>query len=81
MIAITTNVTVIVMANLQMILMVKAILIFKQEWLSDVPEDELLLLTRIATVAYAALRFVIDYSLPARQDFVLEFLTGKELSS
>ena len=81
MIAVNSNVSVVLFANLQMILVVKAILIFKQEWLLDVPEDEVLLLTRIATVAYAALRFVIDYSLPARQDFVLEFLTGKELSS
>ena len=81
MIAVTSNVSVMLIPNLQMILFVKAILILKPEWLLDVPEDEVLSLTRIATVAYAALRFVSDYSLPARQDFVLEFLTGKELSS
>ena len=81
MIGIYTNVMVIIIANLQMILVVKSILIFKQEWLVDVPEDEVLLLTRIASVAYAALRFVIDYSLPARQDFTLEFLTANQLLS
>ena len=79
--AIAANASMLVAANVQMILLVKAILLFKQEWLADVQEDEVLLLTRIATIAYAALRFVIDYALPARLDITVEFLTGKELSS
>ena len=79
--AIAANVTILVAANVQMILLVKAILIFKNEWLEDILEDEVLLLTRIASVAYAALRFVLDYALPARQNLILEFLTGKDISS
>ena len=79
--AIAANVTILVAANVQMILLVKAILIFKNEWLEDILEDEVLLLTRIASVAYAALRFVLDYALPARQNLILEFLTGNDISS
>ena len=60
--AVMTNVTILVHAYVQVILFVKAILIFKQGWLEDILEDEVLLLSRIASVAYAALTFVIDYS-------------------
>ena len=82
--AIVLNVNIFVLlANVQMILIVKSILIFKQEWLADVPEDEILLLTRIATIAYTALRFVMDYSLPnsLKQSLIMELLTGKKISS
>ena len=79
--AVMTHATILVQSYVQMILFVKAILIFKQGWLEDILEDEVLLLTRIASIAYAALRFVIDYSMPARQALLLEFLTGKQVLS
>ena len=63
------------------ILLVKAILIFKQAQIVDVPEDEIVFLARVATISYAGIRFVIDYMMPERETKMIEMLSGVKMST
>ena len=77
----STNLVGLVTAFATVIFLVKAVFIFKQCWIVDVPEDEIILLARVVTTFYAGIRFVIDYSLPERETMVIEMLSGVKMST
>ena len=68
-------------ASLQMILIIKAILIFKPEWLSNSTDTEVLNYTRMVSVTYATIRFWVDFLPPAKATFGTKLLTGKPLET
>ena len=76
-----TNFVSLVSAFATVLLLVKAVFIFKQGWIVDVAEDEIIYLARVATVSYAGIRFVIDYCMPERETKMIEMLSGVKMST
>ena len=61
MLFIFSNVTILLLASVQVTIVVKAILIFKGHWLEDWDDSTILMISRLATVLYATVRFMVDY--------------------
>ena len=61
MLFIFSNVTILLLASVQVTILVKAILIFKGHWLEDWDDSTILMISRLATVLYATVRFMVDY--------------------
>ena len=76
-----TNIVCLINATAQVILTVKAIFIFKPGWIADIEEDEIIVLARVAEIAYVGVRFVLDYSLPERYSRLIDFYTGIKMNT
>ena len=61
MLFIFSNVTILLLASVQVTIVVKAILIFKGHWLEDWDDSTILMISRLASALYATVRFMVDY--------------------
>ena len=68
-------------ASAQMILAVKAVLIFKSEWIVDYEEDEIIVLARVAEIGYVGIRVILDYLMPERETFLIELFAGVQMKT
>ena len=57
----SSNITILLFASVQVTTVVKAILIFKGHWLEDWDDSTIQIISRLATVLYATVRFMVDY--------------------
>ena len=61
MLFIFSNVTILLFASVQVTIVVKAILIFKGHWLDQLDDSTVQMISRLATLLYATIRFMVDY--------------------
>ena len=69
------------LAFLQALLVVKALLIFKADWLADRLESEVIWISRISAMTYSGLRFFIDFHQPTKSFHTLSLLTSTNMKS
>ena len=69
------------LAFLQALLVVKALLIFKADWLADRLDSEVIWISRIWVMTYSGLRFFIDLHQPTKFFHTLSLLTSTNLKS
>ena len=65
MMFIFSNISSLSFASVQMTIAVKAILIFKGEWFEEVTDSTIQTSTRLATLIYSGIRFLVDYHAPS----------------
>ena len=58
---VTVNFSALLIAFAQVTVVVKAILVFKAHWLTEVPDGQVIRISRIIAGIYASLRFFIDF--------------------
>ena len=68
-------------SSIQTILMVKALLIFKGEWMADFTDSDILWLSRRFIAVYSSAVFIIDYHQMPRPYPFLKFLAGTDMNS
>merc|ERR1712004_37837 len=63
------------------LLVVKALLIFKADWLADRLDSEVIWIVRIWVMTYSGLRFFIDFHQPTKSFHTLSLLTSTNMKS
>ena len=65
-------------ASIQTILVIKAVLIFKGEWLADLPDFEVIWISRKMILVYSSLTFLIDFCQTPKSFPAWKLLTGSD---
>ena len=82
MLFISSNAMTLPFASVQVTILVKAILIFKGHWLEDWDDSTIRMISRLATVLYATIRFMVDYLVnDPRQTALLTLLTNTDMKT
>ena len=82
MLFISSNAMTLPFASVQVTIVVKAILIFKGHWLEDWDDSTIRMISRLATVLYATIRFMVDYLVnDPRQTALLTLLTNTDMKT
>ena len=58
----SVNNLVLLLSAIQVTIVVKALLIFKGQWLFDVPDERILLVSRCVAILYTICRFLVDFA-------------------
>ena len=69
------------LAMVQAVVLVKALLIFKGEWLADRTDSEVIWFSRIFVMLYSGFRFLVDFSQPPKTFHTLTLLTSTDVKS
>ena len=82
MLFISSNAMTLPFASVQVTILVKAILIFKGHWLEDWDDSNIQMISRLASVLYATIRFMVDYLVnDPRQTALLTLLTNTDMKT
>ena len=77
-----SNVGVLSITGFQVILGVKAMLIFKPHWLAEQTDSEVVRKSSVAALVYTSTRFILDFILtPSRTSTELELLVGVQVQT
>ena len=68
------------LANCQSYIMVNAVLIFKAEWVNDLPDEAFLMITRAFVIIYTLTAKFLDAS-KSQNPKALEYMTGRDEAS
>ena len=68
------------LANCQSYIMVNAVLIFKAEWVNDLPDEAFLIITRAFVIIYTLTAKFLDAS-KSQNPKALEYMTGRDEAS
>ena len=78
---VATSCTVLIISMQEIGMILKALLIFRPEVLSDQPDDKIIGLFRRSSVICTCIRFILDFFSKPRQELMLELLTGIPMKS
>ena len=78
MVGTSVNVFVLLMALIQVTIVVKAVLIFKGDWLSEISDSNLIWICRLVSVVYVVARFLVDVRGEPKAVPFLYMLTGTD---
>ena len=78
----SVNNLVLLLSAIQVTIVVKALLIFKGQWLFDVPDERILLVSRCVAILYTICRFLVDFAgEPKSLPFIYILTTTDEKTS
>ena len=78
---ISVNLGCVELAMIQVILVIKAMLTFKREWLSDRTDSEIIWISRLLAMSYSGFRFIMDFHQSPKSFHTLTLLTSSDIKS